>query len=128
MFGMGPGGETAEGDCPSRMPGEPLTADEAVVKFNVERICPAYVTIELGTPVTWINDGTEIALVKVTGYQAPSPGASLPVVTQHPVGPGETWVWTPEEAGMLGFRIDLVEAFVGTIEVQIPGQGSAHSH
>lgn len=128
MFGMGPGGEASEGDCPSRMPGEPLTAQEAVVKFNVERICPAYVTIELGTPVTWTNDGDTTATVKVTAYQAPAPGAPLPVVEEHVVDPGGQWVWSPEEAGMLGFRISTVDAFVGTIEVQIPGQGSTHTH
>lgn len=128
MFGMGDGGAAAPGDCPSRMPGEALTAEEAVVLFNIERICPAYVTIELGTPVTWTNDGAIAADVRVTEYQTSTPGAPPTTIVEHRVDPGDSWVWTPDTAGMLGFRISTVDAFVGTIEIQIPGQGSSHVH
>lgn len=127
MFGMGPGSAEAPGDCPSRMPGETLSAEEAVVKVNTERICPAYVTVAQGTPVTWHNDGNRDATVTVTEYTASAPGQPLAVLVENTVSPGREWAWTPPEATMFAFRIDIVPAFMGTIEVQGPG-GDTHTH
>lgn len=109
-------GQTATPPCVSRMPGEQLTEAEAVVGFSRENVCPGYVTVAAGTPVTWRNDDTEPFAVEVT--------SSGTVVATGSVAPGESWRYEFTEAGAYEYRTDALPDFVGIVEVQPVAAGA----
>jgi plastocyanin len=104
--------------CVSRMPGQQLSEQEAVVGFNRENVCPGYVTVAAGTEVTWRNDDTEPFTVEVTSAGSP--------VAASTVEPGETWRYEFADAGAYEYRTDALPDFVGIVEVQPdPAAGAA---
>lgn len=99
--------------CVARMPGELLTAAEAVVKFSSERVCPGYVTVAPGTTVTWLNRDNVARTVTVsTGM-----GTNGDVVVQQSVRPGEQFQRDFTTVGVFSYRTDAIPSFQGTIEV-----------
>jgi len=108
-----PGTAVAEGQCISRMPGEILTADEAVVRFSTTRVCVAYVTIKPGTPVTFKNEDSVAHTISITETDLTT-GAP---VADGVAGPGLTWVRTFDTEGVFSFVTDAIPSFHGTVEV-----------
>jgi plastocyanin len=108
---LGHGTSDAAGECASRMPGDVLTAAEAVVRFSAQRVCLGYVTVAPGTEVSWQNAGDQPGTVTVT---TPTP------VTSPAVAPGDTWTHRFDDRGVFSYRIDVLPAFVGTVEVVSP--------
>lgn len=111
----GPGGGAgghggAPGECVSRTPGELLSEVEAVVRFTPEQICPGYVTIAAGTRVTWVNRDGVAHEVRITQGATP--------VAAELLGPGRSWQYQFDTAGVYTFETDAIEAFRGTVEVQ----------
>lgn|GEM_PF-3428973 len=106
---------TAETACVSRMPGEVLTAEQAVVSFTPERVCPGYVTIAPGTPVTFRNDDDVAHAVTISAGNLPG-GAS---VAEQSIEPGATWVQPFATAGMFSYATDAIPSFTGTVDVVI---------
>ena len=117
------------GPCISKMPGEPLTEDEARVRFSATGVCPSYVTVTAGTRVRWTNDHT--AAVQVTlvtagpaaagpaeAFAGTNPANGGTTVFSRRVAPGETFAHRPERAGTYFFRLDLIPTFLGTLEVR----------
>jgi plastocyanin len=100
-------------DCTFRMPGEILTADEAVVRFDQTGVCPGYVTIAPGTAVTWQNTDTVAHTVTITEGNLPG-GNEIATGT---VPPGGTWVQTFDSEGFSLFVTDAIPAFRGVVEV-----------
>ncbi len=117
---VAPGVIDAEGRCITRMPGEILSADEAVVRFTPEQVCPGYVTIVPGTPVTFLNADTVEHTITITEGNAPD-GT---VVTTGIAPPGGTWVQTFDALGTFSYLTDAIPSFRGTVEVT--GGGGAH--
>lgn len=117
--GTATNGTTADRDplaeCPHRLPGELLTADEAVVRFSPTRICPGYVTVGLGTEVTFVNLGVEPYDVTIWSGMAAA-ASDTPLVTTS-VAPGDRWGWTPPEVAVYTYRTGAIETMTGTIEV-----------
>lgn len=101
-------------DCAERMPGDPMSADEAVVQFSPEAICPAYVTVVAGTEVTWINRD-DVAHVLTIHEGSTEEGA---VLFEQSLEPDEPLVQRYTEATTMTFTLDVQDAFRGTIEVQ----------
>lgn len=101
------------GKCLSRMPGEILTADEAVVRFTPSQICPGYVTVAPGTPVTFKNNDTASHVVTITEGTS---GTGKTVATAT-VAAGKTWAQSSDTPGSSTFVIDAIPSFRGTIEV-----------
>jgi plastocyanin len=100
------------GGCPSRMPGELLLAEEAVVKFTPESVCPGYVTVLPGTPVTWQNNGKESATVTVTRSD------NGDAVVTFDLAAGATHVVPFDTAGTFLYRVSSLPAFTGTVEAR----------
>jgi plastocyanin len=101
-------------NCSSRMPGEALSAAEAVVLFSQEAVCPAYVTVVVGTPVTWHNlDDVERTVRIVDGQTEDGE-----LVEEIPLQPDEQAERTFEEPGFLTFTTDALPDARGTVELQ----------
>jgi plastocyanin len=109
-----------EGQCISRMPGQILTADEAVVRFSPSQVCPGYVTIVPGTPVTFKNQDTKAHTITITEGNMPDGKA----VTNGIAEPGQTWVRTFDTVGTYTYVTDAIPTFRGTVEVTTPGATS----
>lgn len=110
---VGPATE-ADFACESHMPGEPLDATEAVVGFSTEQICPAYVTVVSGTPVTWHNRSDEARTVRIVE----GPTEDGEVVEEIELGPDEMAERTFDEPGYLTFTTDALPDARGTVEIQ----------
>ncbi|WP_334144747.1 cupredoxin domain-containing protein [Rhabdothermincola sp.] len=104
---------SAPNACDSKMPGEVMTAEEAVVRFSDQQVCPGYVTVALGTPVTWRNTGQ--ATYTVTIKDGPLPTSAE--LRRERVEPGAS-VAVELPSGQFAWTTDALEAFVGTVEVQ----------
>lgn len=107
-------GRTPPNACDSKMPGQVMTAEEAVVRFSNQQVCPGYVTVALGTPVTWQNTGD--AVYTITIKDGPLPGSTA--VRLERIDPGASVVVDFPSAGQFAWTTDALEAFVGTVEVQ----------
>jgi plastocyanin len=102
------------GKCTFRMPGEILTADEAVVWFSTDHVCPGYVTVAPGTAVTFANEDSAAHSVSIA--QGAMPGGAE--ITRASIEPGETWVVEGFDAvGTFTYTTDAIPTFLGTIEV-----------
>jgi len=117
------------GPCVSKMPGEPLSEDEARVRFSATGVCPSYVTVTVGTRVRWTNDHD--APVRVTlatagpaaagpaeAFAGTNPAKGGTTVFSEQVGPGDTFSYRPDRAGVYYVRLDLIPTFLGTLEVR----------
>lgn len=102
-----------DGRCITRMPGEILSADEAVVRFTPVQVCPGYVTIAPGTPVTFTNADTVVHTITITEGNMPD-GA---VVATGTAEPGGSWVQTFDTLGSYSYVTDAIPSFRGTVEV-----------
>lgn len=100
--------------CQSRMPGELLSAEEAVVRFQAGAICPGYVTVKTGTPITFQNiDSTTHTVVIGTGLTP-----DKDVVASQELAPGATWVQTYDAPVTYNYFVNGFEGFRGTLEVR----------
>jgi plastocyanin len=98
-------------ECAQHMPGDLLTADEAMVIFDAEHVCLGYVTVVVGTAVTWHNsDDVERRVIVEDGN-----GTALMTFDIAPKGTAQRAL---KVAGVYHFRTSAIETFVGTIEVQ----------
>lgn len=103
--------------CVSHMPGEILTAEEAVVRFQGGAICPGYVTVRPGTPITFQNiDDVAHTVVIGTGL---TPDEDVLESTQ--LTPGQSWAKTFDEPQTVNYFVDGFEGFRGTLEVRAAG-------
>ncbi len=95
------------------MPGEILSAADAVVRFSPEQVCPGYVTIAPGTDVTWANVDTVAHTVTITEGNNDPQGKPVASTT---VAPGTTWVRAFDQAGVYTFTTDAIPSFRGTVD------------
>lgn len=100
------------GDCPQRMPGELLTAEESVVRFSPQMVCLGYLTITVGTPIAWTNLDSVEHTVTITDDK------DATVDTFTVAAGAEHRTTSPPTPGIYRFRTTAIESFVGTIEVQ----------
>ena len=105
--------ESGDAFCPPSMPGEEMSAAEAVVRFSPSQICPGYVTVRPGTLVTFENLGD--AAVKVTITDGPK--ASAKELTATELAPKQAMKTTFESPGSVYYLVSSIESFRGTIEV-----------
>ncbi|MFN8052610.1 MAG: hypothetical protein U0Q22_14280 [Acidimicrobiales bacterium] len=96
--------------CAQHMPGDVLTAEQAMVIFDKEHVCLGYATIKEGTPITWHNADTATQYVTVTDEK----GAE---VMHFDVDPGGSASRLVKPAGVYRYKVTAIESFVGTIEV-----------
>ncbi|MGZ4705487.1 MAG: cupredoxin domain-containing protein [Acidimicrobiales bacterium] len=101
------------GKCTFRMPGEILSAEEAVVWFSTDHVCPGYVTVAPGTEVTFANEDTSAHSVAIAEGAMPG-GAEI---ARASIEPGETWVRSFDSVGSFTYTTDAIPTFLGTIEV-----------
>ena len=97
--------------CAQHMPGDVLTAAEATVEFDRERVCLAYVTVLRGTEVSWHNTDT----VDHTLTILDSSGAQ---VVSLPVAAGDSVRRPFPDVGIFQFKVSAITSFVGTVEVK----------
>lgn len=102
--------------CVTRAPGEPLSRDEAIVRFTPEQVCPGYVTVVAGTPVTYVNEDDVPHTVTVQAMAAS--GELGEIVLEEEIPPGDYVEQQLLEPGILAFTTDALPAFRGTVEVQ----------
>lgn len=103
----------AAGDCPMRMPDELVPEIEAVVRFDVDRICPGYLKVAPGTNIRVRNESDEAADFRVEFGEA-TPGT---VVTDEQIpAQGEVTV-TVDSPGYYRYYTSVIPSFVGTFEV-----------
>lgn len=102
-----------DGRCISRMPGEILTAEEAVVRFSSQQVCPGYVTILPGTAVTFKNRDTVAHTITITEGNMPDGKEIANGIAE----PGQTWVREFNTLGTFTFVTDAVPSFRGSVEV-----------
>lgn len=105
--------------CASLPPGQPMTAQQAVVRLSTDQICPGYVTVVLGTPVSFVNEAE--GPVSVTVHVQASTGELGELLVDEVLEPGEFLEHDFAAAGLYGYSTDVVESFRGTVEVQ-PGR------
>ena len=117
----GSGTTAPAGGCISRIPGAVLRADEAVVRFDPQQVCPGYVTIAPGTPVTFINQDAQAHTVTITEGSLPD-GAVVETTT---VEAGGSWARTFDAVGTFTYVTDAIPSFRGAIEVTTGG-GMSH--
>lgn len=98
--------------CAMHMPGELLEPHEAVVVFDREHVCLAYVTVTDDTPVMWRNTDTVDHRVVVRDDDDT-------VVRTIDVPAGEL-ATTPglDVSGFYQFGLSAIDEFTGVIEVQ----------
>ena len=102
---------TGLGGCAMHMPGELLSAEEAVVRFDPQMVCLGYVTVLPGTPITWINADTadhEVAILDDEGKE----------LNRFGVAAGESTTTPAAATGIYRYKVTAIETFTGTIEVQ----------
>jgi hypothetical protein len=107
--------------CADVEPGVVVDDTLAIVRFDPEKVCPGWVTVERGTPVTFVNDDVVERTVVVTASQLPDSAQIARIVL--PAGA----IRTLDTAGVarMGFATDALPGFRGTVEVIDPG-GAAH--
>ena len=112
---------TMPDDCTDYTPGEILSAAEAVVTFSTEIVCPGYVTITVGTPVTFTNTADTSLTVEVTSTDRSGALDDLPFFGRS-IAPFGSVEYTFTETGLFAYTVDALEGFRGTIEV-LPPEG-----
>ena len=99
------------GDCAQHMPGELLTPEEAVVRFDTQMVCLGYVTVTTGTPIAWTNNDTAEQTVTILDDEDRE-------LNEFTVDAGETITTPAASTGVYRFHITAIDSFTGTIEVQ----------
>lgn len=97
--------------CAMHMPGELLSAEEAVVRFTPQMVCLGYVTVLPDTPITWINADTadhEVTILDDGGKE----------LNRFGVAAGESTTTPAAATGIYRYKVTAIETFTGTIEVQ----------
>jgi plastocyanin len=97
-------------ECAQHMPGDLLTAAEAMVMFDPQHVCLGYVTVRPGTPVMFHNTDTAAHRVTILG------GGDVQIAAFDVAG-GSAVSRSLTTAGIYRFRLSAIESFVGTIEV-----------
>lgn len=97
--------------CAQHMPGDVLSAAEAMVIFDTEHVCLGYVTVRAGTAITWHNADAVERRVSVEDGN----GTVLMSFSVPGGGAAQRSVAT---AGVYRYKVSAIESFVGTIEVQ----------
>lgn len=93
-------------------PGVALSAEDAVVKFAEDAVCPAYVTVVAGTPVSFKNLTAAPQTVKITD-------ADDAVLAESPsIEPGQSWSHALDEPATYNFYTTALPDLRGAIEVQ----------
>ncbi len=110
---LSPGTTRAKGTCVSRMPGEVLAAIDAVVQFSTSQVCPGYVTVRPGTPVTFTNE--DAVAHTVTIQEGTLPGGKT--IASGSAPPGGSWVQPFDTLGSFTYVLDAIPSFRGTVEV-----------
>ncbi|MCU0267651.1 MAG: hypothetical protein MUF83_03280 [Acidimicrobiales bacterium] len=95
-------------------PGIALSAEAAVVKFTEGAVCPGYITVRLGTPVSFKNLTEAPQTVRVTANDGTTLAAS------PEMAPGQTWSHTLDEVATYDFYTSALPDLRGAIEVQEP--------
>lgn len=103
----------AAGDCPMRMPDELVPEIEAVVRFDVDRICPGYLRVAPGTTIRILNESDKAVDFSVEFGEA-SPGRP---VFDESIPAGSEATVTVDDPGFYRYRTDLIPSFVGTFDV-----------
>lgn len=99
--------------CAQHMPGDLLTAEQAMVIFDSQHVCLAYVTVTAGTGVTWHNEDSVARTVTIVDGN----GAE---VMSFEVPAGGAVTRSLDVAGVYNYRLSAIETFLGTVEVQEP--------
>lgn len=109
--------------CASLPPGEPMSRQQATVRFQPEQVCPGYVTVVLGTPVGFVNEGPDPSSLRV--FAAEATGQEGEVLIDREVAPGEVIDQDFDQPGIYGYETDALPSFRGTVEVQAPDTADA---
>jgi hypothetical protein len=108
--------------CGEIEPGVVVGESQAIVYFDPQGVCPGWVTVTQGTPVTFANDGLAPSTVVVTVTQMP--GSDEVARFTIPAG-GSQPLDTPDVATM-AFTTDALPGFRGTVEVVGPDGAMQH--
>lgn len=110
-----------DADCPSYMPGQVLTPEQATVQFDESRVCPGYVTVAPGTVVTFKNTGKEVATITLTkSYQLDSE-----LVDKLTVEPGDYKTFVRDTPMTIYYHPSSVPTFRGEVEIIDPKNPAA---
>lgn len=114
---------TAAGySCDGAIPGEVVDSSKAVIFFDPESVCPGWVTVEQGTPVTFTNRGSAEYTVVANATQLPDSAE----VARFTVPAGGSQPLDTRDVGMMGFSTTALPGFRGTVEVVAPGGEMQH--
>lgn len=114
---------TAEAySCESVEPGIVVDSSKAVVFFDTESVCPGWVTVEQGTPVTFTNKGSAEHTVVINATQLPDSAE----VARFTIPAGASQPLDTRDVAMMAFTTDALPGFRGTVEVVAPGGGMQH--
>lgn len=94
------------------MPGDILSAEDAIVRFSPGMVCPGYVTVNPGTPVGFLNLSDKPETVKL------APEANGTPVWTATLDPGASKEFPTEDLGVLYYQVSAISSFVGTVEVK----------
>jgi plastocyanin len=108
--------------CDSVVPGEVVDASKAVITFDRESVCPGWVTVEQGTPVTFTNKDSVSHTVVINATQLPDAAE----ITRFTIPAGGSQPLDARDVAMMGFTTDALPGFRGTVEVVAPGGGMQH--
>lgn len=87
----------------------------AIVEYDGNEFSPASVTVEAGSTVRFVNNGTRTMWVASDDHPAHT---DLPEFdNKGGVGPGETYEFTFDTEGTWGYHDHLSSSAVGTVEV-----------
>lgn len=107
---------TLDANCPSYMPGQVLTPEQATVQFDESRVCPGYVTVAPGTLVTFKNTGSKAATITLTkSYQIDSE-----LIDKLTVEAGDIQTFVRDTPMTIYYHPSSVPTFRGEIEIIDP--------
>jgi plastocyanin len=109
-------------NCDSVVPGEVVDASKAVVVFDPGSVCPGWVTVEQGTPVTFRNDDSAAHTVVITATQLPDAAE----VARFTIPADGSQPFDTLGVATMGFSTDALPGFRGTVEVVAPGAAMQH--
>ena len=102
--------------CASLPPGEPMTRAQAVVRLSPEQVCPGYVTVVAGTPVSFVNEGEATTTIIVT--ESGPDGSLGATLLDETIEPAATVEQPFDVPGTYAYSSDMIPSFRGTVEVQ----------
>jgi plastocyanin len=105
--------EVPEGWCQSFPPGQVLTPEQANVRVRDGAICPGYITVLPGTPITFSNLDSVDHTVVIGSELTPDEG----VVDSKDLAPDDTWVVTYDADVTYNYFVTSFEGFRGVLQV-----------